>query len=388
VSVTTANGVSGSVATATTTPAITLTLGAITPTTVTASSTVQGTQLISTVSTGTAPLTVTSTTQVTNLNASTLTGLVASTTPTASTIAEWDANKNISANNLIDGFRTQATANSTLTLTISDTSYQYLTGTTAGQIVKLPTTSVVAGGQYTIVNSSSQSVAVQSSGANAILTIAANNQGIFTAIVATPTTAANWSFTYSSANNSSPPVGTVTSVTFTGDGTVLSSTPSSAVTASGTLTASLNTQTANKVLAGPTSGGAASPTFRALVQADLGANSTWTPVDSSGASLTFTNVSASYSVIGNMVFAYGTLTYPSTGDGSNALIGGLPFTTANASYARSGGILTETTSSTVKQLILTQNSTTFDVRDASANQLTNTQLSTVTLRFMIIYPLV
>lgn len=45
VSVTTANGVSGSVATATTTPAITLTLGAITPTSVAASGTVTGSNL-------------------------------------------------------------------------------------------------------------------------------------------------------------------------------------------------------------------------------------------------------------------------------------------------------------------------------------------------------
>lgn len=63
--------------------------------------------------------------------------------------------------------------------------------------------------------------------------------------------------------------GTVTSVTFTGDGTVLSSTPSAAVTSSGTLTAALATQSANRVLAGPTTGGAAAPTFRALVAADL-----------------------------------------------------------------------------------------------------------------------
>lgn len=45
VSVTTANGVSGTVATATTTPAITLTLGAITPTSVAATTTVSGTTL-------------------------------------------------------------------------------------------------------------------------------------------------------------------------------------------------------------------------------------------------------------------------------------------------------------------------------------------------------
>lgn len=63
--------------------------------------------------------------------------------------------------------------------------------------------------------------------------------------------------------------GTVTSVTFTGDGTVFSSTPSSAVTTSGTVTATLNTQSANTVLAGPVSGAAADPTFRALVAADI-----------------------------------------------------------------------------------------------------------------------
>lgn len=48
VSVVTANGVSGTVATATTTPAITLTLGAITPTSVNASSTVTGSNLTGT----------------------------------------------------------------------------------------------------------------------------------------------------------------------------------------------------------------------------------------------------------------------------------------------------------------------------------------------------
>lgn len=63
--------------------------------------------------------------------------------------------------------------------------------------------------------------------------------------------------------------GTVTSVTFTGDGTVLSSTPSSAVTTTGTLTAALNTQNKNKVFIGPSSGSDANPTFRLLVGADL-----------------------------------------------------------------------------------------------------------------------
>ena len=75
VSVTTANGVSGTVATGTTTPAISLTLGAITPTSVAATGAVSGTTLTSTVATGTAPLTVASTTLVSNLNADKLDGL-------------------------------------------------------------------------------------------------------------------------------------------------------------------------------------------------------------------------------------------------------------------------------------------------------------------------
>lgn len=69
--------------------------------------------------------------------------------------------------------------------------------------------------------------------------------------------------------------GSVTSVTFTGDGTILSSTPSSAVTTTGTLTAALKTQNANVVLAGPATGSAANPTFRALVSADLPATLTF-----------------------------------------------------------------------------------------------------------------
>ena len=68
VSVTTLNGVSGTVANPTTTPAITLTLGDITPTSVAATGTVSGTQLISNIPIGTAPLIVTSTTPVANLN--------------------------------------------------------------------------------------------------------------------------------------------------------------------------------------------------------------------------------------------------------------------------------------------------------------------------------
>ena len=64
--------------------------------------------------------------------------------------------------------------------------------------------------------------------------------------------------------------GSVTSVAMTMPGVLfVTSVTGSPITTSGTLAPSLATQSANKVLAGPTSGGAATPTFRSLVAADL-----------------------------------------------------------------------------------------------------------------------
>lgn len=61
--------------------------------------------------------------------------------------------------------------------------------------------------------------------------------------------------------------GTVTSVAITGPSILTwTGTP---ITTAGTLTGALATQTANTVFAGPTSGGAAAPTFRAVVAADI-----------------------------------------------------------------------------------------------------------------------
>src|SRR5258705_867553 len=51
---------------------------------------------------------------------------------------------------------------------------------------------------------------------------------------------------------------------------------------------------------------------------------TWTPVDASGASLTFGGGTAgSYTKIGNLVIATGQIVYPTTANGSSAIVGGL-----------------------------------------------------------------
>ncbi len=76
--------------------------------------------------------------------------------------------------------------------------------------------------------------------------------------------------TYTKFSSNPATLGTVTSVAMTGDGTVFSAGVSgSPVTTSGTLAPALASHAANTVLAGPTSGGAAAPTFRTLVGADL-----------------------------------------------------------------------------------------------------------------------
>lgn len=53
---------------------------------------------------------------------------------------------------------------------------------------------------------------------------------------------------------------------------------------------------------------------------------TWTPIDSSGASLTFTVSEGRYVKIGQLVVLEGVVTYPVTANGSTAKVGGLPFT--------------------------------------------------------------
>ncbi len=120
----------------------------------------------------------------------------ATTVPTASTIAKWDANVNLSANAFIPGFTTTATAAGTTVMTIASTEIQNWTGSTT-QNVNLPTTSIVAGATYVFNNFSSGVVTIRSSGANTIVAMAANTSVRVTALVSSPTTAANWTYVYS-----------------------------------------------------------------------------------------------------------------------------------------------------------------------------------------------
>jgi hypothetical protein len=122
-------------------------------------------------------------------------GVTASSTPTASTISEWDANANMSGNNLIAGYATTATAGSSTTLTVSSAAQQYFTGT-SNQTVVLPVASTLTNGmQWTISNLSTGGVTINSSGGNNLAVLPASFQSTVTVINSsggTGTASWNW----------------------------------------------------------------------------------------------------------------------------------------------------------------------------------------------------
>lgn len=135
--------------------------------------------------------TLTTPTLTTPVINSTPTGTGVATAATASTLALRDANANITADNFINTVDSTATAAGITTLTIVSGGTQVFTGSTT-QSVLLPTTSVVAGMTWTIVNNSTGAVLVASSAGNTVATVSPSTAVVCTAQVAAPTTAAHW----------------------------------------------------------------------------------------------------------------------------------------------------------------------------------------------------
>jgi hypothetical protein len=99
---------------------------------------------------------------------------------------------NQAANAFLAGYTTTATAAGTTTLTVASTQTQYFTGTTT-QTITLPVTStLVLGQEYEIVNNSTGSLTVNSSGANLVATVLAGNTVRVQVILTSGTTAASW----------------------------------------------------------------------------------------------------------------------------------------------------------------------------------------------------
>jgi len=194
VSVVSANGFAGTVATATTTPAITLSTSitgilkgdgtAISAATTTGS----GSVVLATSPTLVTPVLGAATGTSLNLSGLTasqavvtdgsknLTSLAYASAATASALMQRDSNANIFANNLAYNL---TSTNSSTAMSVTNAHNILLTGSTSAQTITLPNVSTLANGMfYTIINNSTQSWVVQTNGGNTLLTLPAGTTGI------------------------------------------------------------------------------------------------------------------------------------------------------------------------------------------------------------------
>ena len=129
------------------------------------------------------------------------------TTPAATAFAGWDANKNLSANNLLPGLTSTVTSATPVTLVVGSAETQVFTGSTA-QTVNLPVATTLSNGlTFTIINMSTNTTTVQTSGANSIQAMATNTQLVVTCInTAGGTGTASWSWVYGPIASSALPI--------------------------------------------------------------------------------------------------------------------------------------------------------------------------------------
>lgn len=86
-------------------------------------------------------------------------------------------------NSFVSGFRTQATAASTLNLVVGDATIQVFTGSTAGQIVRTPNaTTLLAGRHFEIINASTVPLTLQDNGGNVLAYISQGRKCIVFAL--------------------------------------------------------------------------------------------------------------------------------------------------------------------------------------------------------------
>ena len=111
---------------------------------------------------------------------------------------------------------------------------------------------------------------------------------------------------------------------------------------------------------------------------------TWTPIDSSGAGLTFAASSGSYTKVGRMVMATGFVNFPVTADGSNNKIGGLPFTNID-STSRGVGAVNYKQVAALDTLMPENNATTLFFATATGSVTTNAQISNTAVYFGLVY---
>ena len=117
------------------------------------------------------------------------------------------------------------------------------------------------------------------------------------------------------------------------------------------------------------------------------APTTWTPTDGSGASLTFSAVSAEYAVVGNIVLASVKLTYPSTASTAAAIISGLPYAVPSQGYATAPDLVYVVGAAAALIVTVPGGSTAAIFALATGAAVENVTLSGKTIALQLAYPL-
>lgn len=98
-----------------------------------------------------------------------------------------------------------------------------------------------------------------------------------------------------------------------------------------------------------------------------------------------TGVSANYVRMGNLVFAYATVTWPGTANGANATIGGLSIAAPNLGYVQQCGISWSYVSMLSRMQVI-QNSTNIGLYTSAGAGITYASFSGLTVTFTCLYP--
>jgi hypothetical protein len=121
------------------------------------------------------------------------------------TFAGWDADANLNANTFIPNFAVTTTTGGTTALLVTSAGLQYFSGT-SNQTVTLPAPATLIGAGYSIkiINLSTGTVTVETSGSTLIQAMGPNTE-LFVTAVGTGLTASGWDWSYSATQASSLP---------------------------------------------------------------------------------------------------------------------------------------------------------------------------------------
>lgn len=112
------------------------------------------------------------------------------------------------------------------------------------------------------------------------------------------------------------------------------------------------------------------------------ADANWTPTDASGAGLTFASSEGTYQVVGNTLYFWCSVSYPTTADASNSLIGGLPETLVSSGFSGAlAGASISQTNATLTAVLPIASSTTIQLHKSYGVRATNADLSGKVITF-------